>query len=104
MDNFWTYHTIFLLVGFTLFPRFSLLFCNIPGSLLFWIGWIILPRIVIAVNATIYYLDSNPILVILSWIIALGGESAEKKYSYKIKEDNFNSSRNIKHELIDEEL
>ena len=102
MDNFWTYHTIFLLLGFTFFPRLSLLFCNIPGSLLFWLGWFILPRIVIAFNATIYYLDSNPILVILSWIIALGGESAEKKYSYKIKKNNFNSSKNIEYEIIDE--
>ena len=102
MDNFWTYHTIFLLIGFILFPRLSLFFCNIPGNLLFWIGWAILPRIVIAVNATIYYLDSNPILVILSWFAALGGESAEKKYSYKIKKNTFNSSRKINYEIVDE--
>ena len=102
MDNFWTYHTIFLLLGFTFFPRLSLLFCNIPGSFFFWLGWLILPRIVIAFNATIYYFDSNPILVILSWIIALGGESAEKKYSYKIKKNSFNSSKNIEYEIIDE--
>ena len=102
MDNFWSYHTIFLLVGLTFFPRISLFFCNIPGSLLFWIGWLTLPRIVISINATIYYIESNPLLVILSWIIALGGESAEKKYSYKIKKNNFNSSRNIDYEIINE--
>ena len=56
----------------------------------------------IAVNATIYYLDTNPILVILSWIIALSGESAEKSYSYKIKNKKFNKSRDIKYEIIDE--
>ena len=102
MDNFWTYHTLLILIGFTFFPRISLLFCNIPSSFLFWIGWIILPRLIIAVNATIYYLDTNPILVILSWIIALSGESAEKSYSYKIKKNKFSKSRNIKYEIIDE--
>ena len=102
MDTYWTYHTIFLLVGFTFFPRLSLLFCNIPSSILFWLGWFIIPRIVIAVNATIYYLDTNIILVFLSWIIALSGESAEKSYSYKIKQKTFNKSRNIDYEILDE--
>jgi len=102
MDNFWSYHTIFLLVGLTFFPRISLFFCNIPGSLLFWIGWLVLPRIVIAIYATIFYIGSNPFLVVLSWIIALSGESAEKKYSYKIKQSKFNSYRNIDYEIINE--
>ena len=102
MDNFCTYHTVVILIGFTFFPRLSLLFCNIPYGLFFWIGWFFLPRIVIAVNATIFYLDTNPILVILSWIIALSGESAEKSYTYKIKNEKFSKSRNVKYEIIDE--
>ena len=102
MENFWAYHSIFLLIGLTLFPRISLFFCNIPTSLLFWLGWFLLPRIVIAINATIYYLDTNPILVIISWIIALSGESAEKKYTYKFKQNTFNKKRDIDYQIIDE--
>ena len=102
MGNFWSHHTIIILIGFTLFRRFSLLFCSIPSGIFFWIGWFFLPRIVIAVYATIFYLETNPILVILSWIIALSGESAEKSYSYKIKNRKFNTTRTIDHEIIDE--
>ena len=102
MENFWAYHSIFLLIGLTLFPRISLFFCNISTSLLFWLGWFFLPRIVIAINATIYYFDTNLILVIISWIIALSGESAEKKYTYKIKQNTFNKTRTIDYKIVDE--
>ena len=112
MDNFWSYHGIFLLLGLTFFPRISLLlFCNIPYHfllankillLIHWLGWFFLPRIVIAIYATIYYLDTNIILVFLSWIIALSGESAEKSYGYKIKNRKSNKSRDIKYEIINE--
>ena len=84
MENYWTYHGLIYLIGLTLFPRLSLLFCNVYGNILFWIGWLFLPRITIAIFATIFYSTTNPILVVLSWIFALGGESAEKKYSYKM--------------------
>ena len=83
MDGYWTYHGIITLIGFVIFPRFTLLFCNIPGTLAFWIGWLFLPRLSIAIIATLFYYSTNPVLVILSWIFALGGESAEKKYGYK---------------------
>ena len=102
MENFWSHHTILILIGFTLFPRIALLFCNIQSSFLFWIGWFFLPRIVIAIYATIFYLETNPILVILSWIIALSGESAEKSYSYKIKNKKFNQTRTVDYEVINE--
>ena len=102
MDNFWSHHSTIILIGFTLFPRLSLLFCNITFGFFFWIGWCFLPRIMIAINATIYYADTNPILVILSWLIALSGESAEKTYGYKMKNKKYNKSRTINYEYIDE--
>ena len=112
MDNFWSHHSIFLLIGLTFFPRVSLLlFCNIPYDFLLtnkililfhWLGWFFLPRIVISIYATIYYLDTNIILVFLSWFIALSGESAEKSYSYKINQNRKNKFRDIDYEIINE--
>ena len=40
--------------------------------------------------------------MILSWIIALSGESAEKSYSYKIKNKKFNQTRTVDYEVINE--
>ncbi len=103
MENFWLNNSIFYALGLALFPRFSLLFCNIPGTILFWLGWLFLPRITIAILATIFYSGTNPFLVIFSWIFALGGESAEKKYGYKItKNKKSRKIENPEYEVIDE--
>jgi len=101
MEGYWTNNGLFLLIGFILFPRVTLLFCNIPGNLLFWLGWFFIPRITVAIFATIYYLYTNPILVILSWIFAIGGESAEKKYTYNIKKSISKNSRKPEYEIIE---
>ena len=104
MENFWLHNSIIILIGLTLFPRITLLFCNVSGSILFWIGWISFPRITVAIFATLYYLSTNPILVILSWLFALGGESAEKTYGYKKTKINiFTNTRNIDYEIINNE-
>ena len=102
MDNFWTYHGFLLLIGLTLFPRLSLLICNIPTGFFFWISWFIFPRLVIAFYASMYYFDTNPILVLLSWIIALSGESTEKSYGYKMKNKSRKSNTEIEYEIINE--
>ena len=101
--NYWEIHGLFFLFGLAVFPRITLLFSNaISLGILFWIGWFFVPHLTVALLATIFYFDTNPFLVLLSWFIALGGESAEKKYSYKIKKNNFNSSKNIDYEIINE--
>ena len=102
MDNFWIYHGFLLLIGLTLFPRLSMLMCNISGGLFFWITWLLFPRIVIAFYASILYFDTNPFLVVLSWIIALSGESKEKSYGYKMKNKKTKSVKESEYELIDE--
>ena len=104
MDGFWEYHGLLYLFGLAIFPRFFLLFCNIPGSIIFWLGWFFLPRITVAVLATIFYYSTNPLLVILSWFFALGGESAEKKYGYKFTSRKINKKKieTIDYEIIDE--
>lgn len=38
----------------------------------------ITPRFLIAYLATVAYWQTNPILVVIAWLVALGGESSEK--------------------------
>jgi hypothetical protein len=79
MNNFWNHHGIFFLIFITLFPRLTLLFSSVAfGGLFWWLGFFFAPRILVAVLATMSYMNSNPILVLISWIVALSGESTEK--------------------------
>jgi len=82
MHNFWEFHGVAFLVFLFVFPRLTMLFgtavASVFGGPLFWIGWIFAPRITVAVIACVLYWKMNPILCILAWIWALGGESAEK--------------------------
>jgi hypothetical protein len=78
--NFWNNHGIFFIFFMFIFPRLTLIFSSvISGGILWWIGWIFAPRILVAILATNSYWHSNTILVILSWIWAIGLESGEKK-------------------------
>lgn len=77
--NYWDVHGVGLLLGLALLPRLSLLVSSIAtGGILWWLGWIFAPRILVALLATISYYEANPILVVIAWLIALGGESSEK--------------------------
>ena len=101
MDNYWTHNTLIYLITLAIFPRLALLFANITGNIFFWIGWFFLPRITIAIFATIFYGTTNPILVVLSWLIALSGETAEKKYGYKVKNKvTKKDTRDTEYEII----
>lgn len=84
VENFWDNHGLFFLAFITFFPRLTLLFSSIPfGGLLWWLGLLFAPRILVSFLATLAYWNENPILVIISWMIALGGESSEKYYVTK---------------------
>ncbi len=78
-SSYWDAHGLLLLVGLALLPRLTLLLSSIAtGGLLWWAGWLVAPRVLIASLATISYFESNPLLVVVAWLIALGGESSEK--------------------------
>lgn len=77
--NYWDYRGIFFLFFITTFPRLTLLFSSVPfGGLFWWLGFFFAPRILVAVLATLAYWEQNPVLVTVSWLIALGGETSEK--------------------------
>lgn len=80
-DNYWSHHGVLFLFFITLFPRLTLLFSSVAfGGVLWWLGFIFAPRILVAILATISYWHSNPVLVVISWLIAISGESGEKYF------------------------
>lgn len=82
--DYWEVHGLAFLFFITFFPRFTMLWGMIwgtivSGGLLWWLGFVLAPHLLAAILATTYYWDTNPVLCVFAWIIALSGESAEKK-------------------------
>jgi hypothetical protein len=79
MVDFWSVHGWIFIVAMFFFPRLTLLFSSvISGGILWWLGFVFAPRLLVAILATSAYWNSNTILVVLTWIWALGGEGTEK--------------------------
>lgn len=79
--DYWDHHGVFLLAFLAFFPRLALLFSSIPfGGLFWWLGYIFCPHYLVAILATINYWPTNFLLVCIAWLIALGGETAEKYF------------------------
>lgn len=82
--DFFTKHGWIFLFSIALFPRLTLAVSGLLvgsiefGGFLWWLGFFFAPRILVAILATVSYWHTNQILVILAWLIALGGESSEK--------------------------
>jgi len=82
--NFWDVHGIGFIICLCFFPRLTILFAVITtGGIFWWLGFILTPRLLVAILATTTYWDTNTFLVILTWIWAIGGESTEKKTGAK---------------------
>jgi hypothetical protein len=78
--DFWHVHTIFFLIFVTFFPRLTMLFATtaVFGPLA-WLGWLFAPHLTVAVLATQYYWNTNPILCMIAWFVAFAGTSGEAK-------------------------
>ena len=86
VENYWNNHGFLFLFFVTLFPRLTLLFSSVTsGGVLWWLAWAFSPRLLVAVLATIAYWQTNPILVVISWLVALGGETSEKTVVFNRK-------------------
>ena len=78
--NFWDVHGWWFIVAMCFFPRLTLLFGNVAsGGFFWWLGWLVAPRILVAILASIAYWETNSILVIITWLWALAGEGTEKR-------------------------
>ena len=72
-------HGYIFLFALTFFTRIALVFSSvITGGFVWWLAFLFCPRILIATLATVSYFHTNPLLVVMSWLIALGGEAFEK--------------------------
>ena len=77
--DFFVRHGIFFLIFITFFPRLTLVVSSVPfGGFLWWLGFFFCPRILVAILATVTYFQVNPFLVVVSWLVAISGEAAEK--------------------------
>jgi hypothetical protein len=77
--DFWQKHGVFFLFFVSIFPRLTLLFSSVAtGGFFWWLGFFFCPRILVAGLATMAYFHTNPILVVISWLVAFGGELFEK--------------------------
>ncbi len=77
--DFFEVHGYLFLICISFFPRLTLLFSSVAfGGILWWIAFFITPRFLVAVLATQAYWKTNPFLVTIAWLIAIGGESTEK--------------------------
>lgn len=78
--DFFQKHGVLFLIFITLFPRLTLLFSSVStGGFLWWLSFFFWPRVLVASLATISYYKTNPYLVVMSWIVAIGGETMEKR-------------------------
>lgn len=78
--NFWDAHGFLFVIGMFFFPRLTLLFSSVAtGGILWWLGFLFAPRLLVAILASVAYWTTNPLLVILTWLWALAGETFEKK-------------------------
>jgi len=77
--NFWDTHSILFIICMMFFPRLTMLFGTaFGGGFLYWLGWVFAPRLTVAIIATMLYADTNIVLIVFTWLWALGGETAEK--------------------------
>ena len=79
--NFWDAHGILFVICMMIFPRLTMLFgAAVTSSFgpLGWLGWVFAPRLTVAIIATGIYWNTNPALIVITWIWVLGGESTEK--------------------------
>ncbi len=78
-QNFWNVHGWLFILAMFFFPRLTLIFSSVAtGGFLWWLGWVLTPRLLVAILATNAYWHTNTILVVFTWLWMLGGEGAEK--------------------------
>ena len=81
--DFWSVHSVFFILFMFFFPRLTMFFmCSLTGyshPILFWVGFFLTPRLLIAILATTFYGETNPVLVIFAWMNAFFVEGASSK-------------------------
>jgi len=74
--NFWDEYSWWVLPALAVFPRLTLFLLFPWGGWLWWVGWFLTPHLLVAILALGYW-DTNPVLVVMSWIMAVAGTFGE---------------------------
>ena len=78
------YRSFIFILGLIFVPRVTLLVSSIwfnlvTGGFFWWLTWLFAPRYLIAGIASAHYWDTNPFLVVCSWVVAiLGSRDSDK--------------------------
>jgi hypothetical protein len=75
--NFFEVHGFWFVFFMFFFPRLTLFFATICGGVWWWLGLIFVPRITVAILATIAFANTNPALVAFTWLWAFVFEIAD---------------------------
>lgn len=95
--DFWDVHGMAFVLCMCFLPRVTIVFMasarSIPidVGLLSFTGWWIAPRLTVAIVATPIYWDTNPALIILTWVWAVVGEVLEKLIGWATSDDTSES-------------
>jgi len=78
-------HWLVFIICMMFLPRITMLLtgiCFFPWAhiVLFWFGWVLAPRLTVAILACWFYFHTNPVLCTLCFLWALGGEGMEKEF------------------------
>lgn len=77
--GFWSHHGLWFILFMAFFPRLTLLFSGVAwGGMLWWLGWLFTPRLLVAILATSNYWQTDMVLCVITWLWALSGEGFEK--------------------------
>lgn len=73
MENFWSEHSVWFVIGLILWPRLLLIYCGMiaAGSVPALFGFTLVPRMMIASAVTLAYGSTNPVLIVVCWILAV---------------------------------
>lgn len=67
--DFWQAHGWWFLIFITLSPRLTMLLAvAVPFGWLAWLGWTFSPSFTVAILATSYYWQVNPVLCVIAWL------------------------------------
>lgn len=80
--DFWQLHGFFFVFFLCILPRITMLVAtsvaSVFGGPLFWVGWLLAPRLTVAIIGTSLYWDTNPVLCVFTWLWMVAGELSEK--------------------------
>jgi len=82
--DFWAVHGFVFILFMFFLPRLTTLAgliwgTIVSGGVLWWLGWLFCPRLLVAILGTTYYWDTNPVICVLAWFWALLGDCSEER-------------------------